>query len=105
MWSPASWVIYDSYCAKGLQWLVSQYWNQNGEQVHENFLRFPWPTGRVGAPVNGFPRLGTPRQARLGFIYASWLCRAIAEQLNDNENQALAWQAYHIEIGGISNWA
>ena len=31
MWNPTAWVIYDSYCAKGLQWLVSKLWNQNGK--------------------------------------------------------------------------
>jgi len=98
MWNPAAWVIYDSYCAKGLQWLVSQLWNQNGNRTHANILKFPWPPGRVGAPVSGFPRLGTQQQARLGFIYASWLCRAIAERLNENGNQQLQWQAYHIEM-------
>jgi hypothetical protein len=48
--------------------------------------------------VSGFPRLGTQQQARLGFIYASWLCRGIAEGLNENGNQQLQWQAYHIEM-------
>jgi len=98
MWEPTEWIIYDSYCAKGLQWLVSQIWNQNDENANAILLRFPWPPGRVGGPVNGFPRLGTENQARLGFLYASWLCRAIAEQLNNNERHDLVWRAYHIEM-------
>ncbi|HEV8130946.1 MAG TPA: hypothetical protein VGQ81_06825 [Acidobacteriota bacterium] len=89
MWNPAAWVIYDSYCAKGLQWLVSQFWNQDANELHANILKLPWPPGRVGAPVQGFPRLGTEQQARLAFIYASWLCRAIAARLNENRNQEL----------------
>lgn len=96
MWDPAKWIIYDSYCAKGLQQMISYLWQHNNHNVHENILRIPWPPGRVGAPVNGFPRLGSPRQAKLGFIYASWLCRAIANSLNQNQGEV--WQAFHVEM-------
>jgi len=96
MWDPAAWVIFDSYCAKGLQWLVSNMWGANNNKTHEDLLRFPWPPGRVGEPIDGFPRLGTERQARLGFIYVSWLCRAIAEILDHDQQEE--WQAYHVEM-------
>ncbi len=96
MWDPAKWIIYDSYCAKGLQQIVSYLWHHNAHEVHDDLLRFPWPPGRVGAPVNGFPRLGTERQAKLGFVYASWLCRAIANTLNQNQEDM--WQAFHVEM-------
>jgi hypothetical protein len=98
MWNPAAWVIFDSYCARGLQWLVSEFWNEQGGEIHANILRFPWPPGRVGQPWSGFPRLGSLQQARLGFLYSSWLCRAIANQLNQYEHQPITWQAYHIEM-------
>jgi len=103
MWHPANWVIYDSYCARGLQWLVSQWWNLPGNyNTYEDILRLPSPPGRAIRPVDGFPRLNTQHslQATLGFIYASWLCRAIATQLNigGNHAQDITWQAYHIEM-------
>jgi len=63
-------------------------------------LKFPLPRGRAVDPINGFPLLGSVRQTRLGFIYASWLWRTIANQLNEVGNHVLDfdWQAYHIEM-------
>lgn len=97
MWNPAEWVIFDSYCAKGLQWMVSEFVGEITPPL-EAMLIIPWPPGRVGAPHLGFPRLGSLRQARLGFIYTSWLCRAIADLLNTYERQHHVWQAYKIEM-------
>jgi hypothetical protein len=48
--------------------------------------------------VPGFPIAGTPRQQRLGFIYGSWLCKAIAQRLNAMEGNVIDWRPYHIEM-------
>lgn len=98
MWNPALWVIFDSYCARGLQWLVGELWKVQGHEKHSNVLKIPWPPGRVGRPCEGFPHLGSVRQAKLGFLYSSWLCRAIANQLNQVGNQPIVWKAYHVEM-------
>lgn len=98
MWDLEYWIIFDSYCAKGLQWIVKLYWNHLGYIKHDNVLRLPWPVGRVGSPLDGFPRLGTPNQALLGFLYASWLCKRIAELLNQQSNNVFEWKACHIEM-------
>lgn len=98
MWNPNKWVIFDSYCARGLQWIISNYWTALGQDRHVELLRIPWPPGRVGQPLDDFPRLGTRKQAMLGFLYTSWLCRAIANKLNKNENNEIVWQAYHVEM-------
>lgn len=103
MWNPREWIIYDSYCAKGLQYMVSQFWNNSENDMHRDILLFPWPPGRVGRPLDGFPRLATPRQGRLAFFYGSWLCKAIAEKLNqinrqDAEWDMHKWETYHIEM-------
>lgn len=97
MWNPSLWIIYDSYCAKGLQWLVSSLWQMRQEVVLPEYLRFPCPPGRAHQSLDGFPLLGTHRQAALGFIYSSWLARALAEQLN-NQNGWNGWQAFHVEM-------
>src|SRR3989338_1718296 len=100
MWDLGNWVIYDSYCARGLQWLISGLWNSLGYNEHERLLKLPWPPGRVGSPVSGFPRTAdtSPKQKRLGFIYGSWLCKAIAERLTALENNAFHLRPYHIEM-------
>ena len=99
MSNPHRWIIFDSYCAKGLQHLVHLHWTEHGE-VLPRFLRFPWPVGRVGKPTPGFPHLGAgpSRQSRLGFIYSSWFCRLVASRLNHLEIGNIQWSAYHIEM-------
>jgi len=101
MWDPTKWVIYDSYCVRGLQWLVSPYLAAHSSPATEALLRFPWPAGRKGQPMQGFVRLGTEKQARLGFLYASWLCRAIAEQLNRSGRTDHFWEAFHVEMAAF----
>jgi len=100
MWDLDNWVIYDSFCARGLQSLVSKYWKKVGYEAHEELLRLPGPPGRSGSPVKGFPRTANtaPNQKRLGFIYGSWLCKAIAERLNAKGSQSFPWRPYHIEM-------
>ncbi|OFV91137.1 MAG: hypothetical protein A3H28_06880 [Acidobacteria bacterium RIFCSPLOWO2_02_FULL_61_28] len=100
MWDVGNWVIYDSYCARGLQWLISGLWNSLAYRKHERLLKLPWPPGRIGFPVSGFPRMAdtAPNQKRLGFIYGSWLCKAIAERLTALQNNAFDWKPYHIEM-------
>ncbi|HDH98429.1 MAG TPA: hypothetical protein ENF70_04795 [Deltaproteobacteria bacterium] len=100
MWDLDNWVIYDSFCAIGLQWMVSDYWQSIGYRASEDLLKLPWPPGRSGSPLIGFPKTGdtAPNQKRLGFIYGSWLCKAIAEHLNASSGQSFRWRPYHIEM-------
>lgn len=100
MWDLDNWVIYDSYCARGLQWLISDFWASVGHKQNEDLLKLPWPPGRVGLPVAGFPRAAdtAPHQKRLGFVYGSWLCKAIAEHLADSCNNDFHWRPYHVEM-------
>lgn len=100
MWDINNWVIYDSYCARGLEWLIAGFWDQIGDRKNEDILKLPWPQGRVGSPVPGFPRTAdtSPKQKRLGFIYGSWLCKAIAERLTVIDGSSFYWRPYHIEM-------
>jgi hypothetical protein len=100
MWDLDNWVIYDSYCARGLQWLISGLWQSIGHRTNERLLKLPWPPGRVGSPVAGFPRTAdtSPKQKRLAFIYGSWLCKAIAELLAAIDNNIFHWRPFHIEM-------
>jgi hypothetical protein len=100
MWDLDNWVIYDSYCVRGLQWLINGIWNSLGFRQNEDFLKLPWPPGRVGSPITGFPRAAdtAPKQQRLGFICASWLCKAIAERLSSCDNGGFHWRPYHVEM-------
>lgn len=97
MWNPSRWIIYDSYSSKGLQWLVSSLWRNQQQLVLPEYLRFPFPQGRAHNTLDDFPIIGSPRQAALGFVYSSWLARALAEQLN-NQDGMNDWQAFHIEM-------
>lgn len=100
MWDLDNWVIYDSFSVKGLQWIISDYWQLLGHRAAEDLLKLPWPPGRSGSPLAGFPRTGdtAPNQKRLGFVYGSWLCKAIAEHLNASNDQSFYWRPYHIEM-------
>ncbi len=97
-----NWVIYDSYCARGLQWLISEYWKASGSNKNEELLKLPWPPGKakLNRPIAGFPRMGDkpPLQKRLAFIYGSWLCKAIAERLANNCKNDFHWRPYHVEM-------
>jgi hypothetical protein len=98
MWDLDNWVIYDSYCVRGLQWLISGFWAAVGHKQNEGLLKLPWPPGRAGSPVAGFPRAAdtAPKQQRLGFIYGSWVCKAMAERLSSSAG--LYWRPYHVEM-------
>lgn len=103
MWDLDNWVIYDSYCVRGFQRIVQKFWNSVGAKKFEYQLKFPWPPGRSGCSLEGFPRAAdtAPKQKRLGFTYSSWFCKAISEKLNDlyPQNQLnIEWKPYHLEM-------
>lgn len=100
MWDPNNWIIYDSYCVTGLQWLISGLWNSLSCNKNESLLKLPCPPGRGSFPMSGFPRAAdtSPNQKRLGFIYGSWLCKTIAEHLTNTDNDDFHWRPYHIEM-------
>ena len=100
MWDLDNWVIYDSYCARGLQWLISSLWQSVCHRTNERLLKLPCPPGRSGSPVVGFPKTAdtAPKQKRLAFIYGSWLCKAIAERLIAIETSGFNWRPFHIEM-------
>lgn len=104
MWDPTRWVIYDAFFALGLQWLVRQYWREVDCERNEELLRFPRPSPRslTRRPLDGFVGAPTVRQNAIAFIYASWLCRRIAEVLNARslaqKNTPAFWQASRIEM-------
>ena len=79
------WVIYDSRVGLRLACLVQDWWAQTNGSPGSDLLRFPVPPGRrAGAQIpDGFHVLGSERQARLAFLYGSWLCRLIARDLDD----------------------
>lgn len=98
MWDLNNWVIYDSYCARGLQTLISGLWNTVSYKKDEQLLKLPWPPGRVGSSVPGFPIAASPNQKRLGFIYGSWLCKTLADRLTIIEDNGFNWRPFHIEM-------
>lgn len=100
MWDLDNWIIYDSFCVRGLQRFISEFWKSKGKKMNESLLKLPWPPGRSGSPEEGFPKLGgTPsNQGRLGLIYGSWLCKFIAEELNNSSPEPKKWRTFHIEM-------
>ena len=100
MWSPHQWVIFDSYCARGLQWMIAAFCGEMEDNLSD-LVKLPCPPGRVCLPYEGFPVLGTENQARLGFIYCSWLARAIADSSNNN-GYFHGCSASHIEMVAFS---
>jgi len=102
MHDPAAWTIYDSRVASALVKLVDIWWSEVGEQ-HARLLRFSVPLPRGGKRKDlpaGFPGSSTDQQARLNFIYASWLLRDIAECLATREAgpDGSDWQLVHVEM-------
>jgi hypothetical protein len=106
MYRPKLWAIYDSRVGKGIQLLLSLH--QPHCTMLSDYLRFQCPHGRNRFPIDGFRLANSPKQAILGFLYASWLFRSIAIRLNDlgimlpeeavNLQQDRNWYAYHIEM-------
>jgi hypothetical protein len=104
MHDPNTWMIYDSRVSRGLASLVTAWWETKGHKWHKDLLRFPWPPGRgIESPPHGFPRVArtAPNQARLGFIYASWLSGALASKIREitrTDDHGLNWETYHVEM-------
>ncbi len=100
MWDLDNWIIYDSYCVRGLQWFISNFWQFPKHEINKKYLLFPWPRGRKGEPVDGFPYIGdsAPRQKQLGFIYSSWLCKCMANVLNRICFSHMQWRTFHVEM-------
>ncbi len=102
------WTIYDARVAKGIQYLVSNYLKINPDNdIDDGYLRFQMPPARNRKPIKGFEGLipcEHSKQAILGFLYASWLLRAIARRLCDKHTRLPAplqdeeWQVYHVEM-------
>ena len=96
MHSPTQWVIYDSRLARGLALVVRQVL---GPTPVLSFLRLPQPPGRRGGRPAGFPALSSSeRQARLGFIYASWFSQDLAKQIRRPCPDTDGWDARHVEM-------
>lgn len=74
MWAPEAWIIYDSYCAIGLQWLVSQVWSNRGDVVHAGLVRFPCPPPR--ASQSTYLRIPHSRFQAAGFAWLPLLLLA-----------------------------
>jgi hypothetical protein len=95
MYELSRWVIYDSRVARGLALLVSE---AVGSGSLPSALVFPQPRGRTGLRPNGFPMLGTEKQARLGFIYASWFAQDLADQIDLPCPNPAGWDVRHVEM-------
>lgn len=102
MYAPRLWSIFDSRVGKAIQILVSLY--QRDRNNTAEYLEFQCPPGRNREAMNGFKLLSSPQQAILGFLYASWLFRAIAAGLNEKRIplpeplQNERWWVDHIEM-------
>lgn len=81
---PDRWIVYDSRIGLRLACLVRRWWDDLGDDAGALWLRFPVPPGetRVELP-KGFVGQTTDDQMRPGFIYSSWLCRLLAQQLDE----------------------
>lgn len=104
MYDLGAWVIYDSRAATGLARLVRAWWASQGEEALDCLLRFPIPPSKGGRRlIPGFPGVAktAPKQARLGFLYSSWLSKALAERLGDQVPAPCPgsrWWPYHVEM-------
>jgi hypothetical protein len=97
MYSPFRWVIYDCRVARGLAVLVRMALRAHAVP---DALRFPQPQGRTGSRPDGFPRLGAraDAQARLGFVYASWLAQDLAVRIGATCPDPSGRDARHVEM-------
>jgi hypothetical protein len=94
MYSPSQWVIYDSRVARGLALLAIRF----AEGATATVMRFPQPPGRTGGRPRGFPTLGSERQGRLAFTYASWFAREVASRISARCPDPDGWDARHVEM-------
>ncbi len=95
MHAPSDWVIYDSRVARCLAMLVRK---QFGSAQVPAELCFPQPQGRTGIRPEGFPALGTERQARLAFVYAGWFAQALASSIEAPCPAPGGWDTRHVEM-------
>ena len=95
MHSPSRWVIYDSRVARGLALLALGPFGVGRVPAP---LLFPQPPGRTGERTQGFPTLGTDRQGRLAFVYASWFARELASHIASRCPDPGGWDARHVEM-------
>lgn len=106
---PTRWIIYDSRVAAALTHLVRRYWDAQGGEPNAGVLRFPVPPHRPilseRLPAERFKRhYPSPTradQARLAFVYASWLSRCMLDRLTEiGEPPAPieSWQPLHVEM-------
>jgi hypothetical protein len=95
MHSPSRWVIYDSRVARGLALVALGPFGV--DRVPAPIL-FPQPPGRTGERTPGFPTLGTDRQGRMAFVYASWFARELASHIASRCPDPGGWDARHVEM-------
>lgn len=95
------WAIFDSRVGFALASLVDRFWAETGERAVPGLLGIPVPPGRVLRRLpDGFAQVATRRQAQLGFVYSSWLLRAIAESLDGSRvaPEGNRWRLRHVEM-------
>jgi hypothetical protein len=107
MYDLDKWVIYDSRLAVALACLTDHNL-KSSPGSSTNTIRWPIPQGRPNESrvVQGFPGAHTPYQASLGFLYASWLCRMIAQRLSSQQPAPSGqigvspggWRTFHVEM-------
>jgi hypothetical protein len=61
-------------------------------------MKFPQPPGRTGVRAKSFPALGSERQARLAFVYASSVVRDLASRIPLRCPDPAGWDARHVEM-------
>jgi hypothetical protein len=103
MHDPDAWTIYDSRVAAALAKLVDRWWRATGQRSEASLLCFGMPLGRAGRRPDvprSFPILATPGQARLNFIYASWLLRRMVALVcaGSSSEDSPDWRLVHIEM-------
>lgn len=104
MYNPKYWIIYDSRVGYTLNFYEKKYCEKQKKCNCRTVFYVPRGRGVNNANVN---YINTHRQAQQCFIYGSWLCRAIAEKLNDENillpkeaqiNGTNQWSAFHVEM-------
>ncbi len=105
-----SWSIYDSRVGHALAYAVDCWCRHTGEQGEAEILSLRVPRGRESAtnsyvrqPPEAFSTLNerAPMQARLSFIYSSWLIRCIALRLSKRLDPPVGsdrWRPVYVEM-------
>ncbi len=101
--APEHWVIYDSRVAAALTYLVAVTGPEEG--VGHSLGTLPGKNPDRLRILPGFPRIwvSSHQLAFRSFVFASWMCRAIADRLNARrvslpDGEIGAWKAYHVEM-------